>query len=190
VSLEAVRVASALLAPVMPTKMLDIRRAIGMPDEKLSPDAAELGHLRALSPGAPLRLAESIFPRLDTEAPVNLQSPSAPEAAVDGLISIEDFSKVELAVAEVLSAAKVEGADRLLKLEIQVGDEKRPLVAGIAQHYQPEALVGRRIIIVKNLKPAKIRGHESRGMLLAAKKDGKVILLTTDGEIGSGAEVG
>jgi methionyl-tRNA synthetase len=194
VSLEAVRVASALLSPVMPNKMLEVRRAVGVPEEKLAPDGAELGHLRALSPGTPLRLAESIFPRLDTEAkPVEIQAPrtDAPAApADDGLIDIETFSKVELAVALVLSAAKVEGADRLLKLDIQVGDEKRPLVAGIAQHYQPEQLVGRRIVIVKNLKPAKIRGLESRGMLLAAKKDGKVVLLTTDGEIDSGAEVG
>ena len=193
VSLEAVRVAAALLSPVMPNKMLEIRRAIGVPEEKLVPAAAELGHLRALSAGAPLRLAESVFPRLDSEArPVDIQPASspAPAPAPEELIGIEEFGKVELAIAEVISAARVEGADRLLKLEIQVGEERRPLVAGIAQHYQPEQLVGRRIVIVKNLKPARIRGLESRGMLLAAKKDGKVVLLTTDGEIPSGAEVG
>jgi methionyl-tRNA synthetase len=138
-------------------------------------------------------LADSVFPRLDPEGkPVDIlpAKPAVAETPDEGLIDISEFGKVKLAVAEVLTAARVEGADRLLRLEIKVGEETRPLVAGIAQHYQPEQLVGRRIIIVKNLKPAKIRGIESRGMLLAAKKDGKVVLLTTDGEIASGAEVG
>jgi methionyl-tRNA synthetase len=108
----------------------------------------------------------------------------------DGLIDIKHFGKVELAVAEVKEAVKVEGADRLLHLKILVGDEERPLVAGIAEHYKPEDLIGKRIVIVKNLKPANIRGLESRGMLLAAKTGDRLTIITTDGEIPSGASVG
>jgi len=195
VSLEAIRVAAALLQPVMPNKMKEIRKAVGVPQPSLVAEAKEFEHLRALKAGAPVGVAEAIFPRIDKDARPNLKSEkageSAPEAAAeDGLIDISEFGKVQLAVAEVLEAAKVDGADRLLQLKIQVGDEQRPLVAGIADYYKPEELVGRRIIVVKNLKPAKIRGIESRGMLLAAKKGKKLVLVTTDGEIPSGASVG
>ena len=89
----------------------------------------------------------------------------------------------------MLAAERVEGSDKLLKLRIELGAEKRQLVAGIAQSYAPEAVVGKTIIVVANLKPAKIRGVESQGMLLAAKADGKLALLTAEG-MPSGAVVG
>lgn len=108
----------------------------------------------------------------------------------EGLIDISDFGKVKLAVAEVLEAAPVDGADRLLKLRVRLGDEERPLVAGIAEHYAPEDLIGRRVIVVVNLKPATIRGVESHGMILAAKAGKRLVLITTDGDIPSGASVG
>jgi len=191
VSLEAIRVAAALLSPVMPTKTQEIRKAIGVPEDKLLATHNELGHLRTLTPGSPVGVAESIFPRLDKkETPVEIKTTGSEPKSEDGLIDIKHFGKVELAVAEVIEAAKVEGADRLLHLKILVGDEERPLVAGIAEHYQPDDLIGKRIVIVKNLKPAKIRGLESRGMLLAAKSGDKLTIITTDGEIPSGASVG
>ena len=86
----------------------------------------------------------------------------------EGLIEIGDFKKVQMVVARVLAAEKVEKADKLLKLQIDTGGDTRTLVAGIALHYKPEDLVGRKIIIVKNLKPAKLRGILSQGMILAA----------------------
>ena len=94
--------------------------------------------------------------------PVDNASPAA------GLIDITDFKKVQMVVARVLAAEKVEKADKLLKLQIDTGSDTRTLVAGIALHYKPEELVGRKIIIVKNLKPAKLRGILSQGMILAA----------------------
>jgi len=84
------------------------------------------------------------------------------------IIGFKDFKKVEMVVAMILEAEKVENADRLLKLEVDTGEDKRTLVAGVAEYYTPEELVGRKIIIVKNLKPAKIRGVHSKGMILAA----------------------
>ena len=99
-------------------------------------------------------------------------APSAPVAPVADRISIDDFMKVELRVAKVLTAERVEKSKRLLKLAVDVGTEQRTLVAGIAEAYEPEALVGKTVVIVFNLKPAKLMGIESNGMVLAASPDG------------------
>ena len=106
------------------------------------------------------------------------------------LIAIDDFAKVALKTAKVLQAEKVEGADKLLKLQIEVGGEKRQIVSGIAAWYTPDSLTGKTVVIVSNLKPAVIRGVESNGMLLAAKQGKELKLVTVDGEIASGAQVG
>ncbi len=87
------------------------------------------------------------------------------------MITIEDFQKIELRVATVLAAERVPGADRLLKLQVDLGSEQRQLVAGIAQHYSPEELTGKQIVVVANLQPAVIRGVQSQGMLLAASTE-------------------
>ena len=108
----------------------------------------------------------------------------------DNLISIDDFGKLQLKTATVLEAERVPDADRLLRLQVDVAGEKRQVVAGIAKVYTPEDLVGKTVIVVTNLKPARIRGVESNGMLLAASKKRKMRVLTVDGEIPSGASVG
>ena len=108
----------------------------------------------------------------------------------DDRISIDDFSKVELKTAKVLEVEKVEGADKLLKLQIKVGEENRQIVAGIAEHYSPEELVGKKIVVVANLKPAVIRGVESNGMLLAVSTKDSVILVTPeDTDVPSGLRI-
>ena len=107
-----------------------------------------------------------------------------------GLVTIDEFFKTQLKTAKVLTAEKVEGADKLLKLSIEVGTEIRQLVAGVAQFYTPEEIVGKTIVIVANLKPAKIRGIESQGMLLAAKDGGNLKLVTIDGDMPSGVSIG
>ncbi len=104
-------------------------------------------------------------------------------------ISIEEFKKIQLKIAKILEAEKVEGADRLLKLKVSLGDEERTLVAGIAQFYSPEELIGKEIVVVANLMPAKIRGIESNGMLLAAVKGDRLALLIPDKEIEPGTPV-
>ena len=105
------------------------------------------------------------------------------------MIDFEEFGKVQLKTARVIGAEKVEGADKLLRLDIDLGGERRQIVAGIAQHYSAEEMKGRTVIVVCNLKPAKIRGIESNGMLLAAQVDGDLVLLTTDKEITPGATI-
>jgi methionyl-tRNA synthetase len=99
-------------------------------------------------------------------SPVAPVPPAAPLA--EGLITYDDFAKVKFRTAKVLEAEKVAGADKLLRLQILVGEERRQVVAGIALHYKPEDVVGKTVVVVVNLKPAKIRGVESNGMLLAA----------------------
>ncbi len=104
-------------------------------------------------------------------------------------ISIRKFFQTELRVARVISAERVPNADRLLKLQVDLGTEERQLVAGIAAAYDPESLVGKRIIVVANLEPARIRGVESQGMLLAADLDGRPILATFDEDVAPGTPV-
>ena len=107
------------------------------------------------------------------------------------MITIEDFQKVELRVATILAAERVPGAEKLLKLQIDVGNEQRQLVAGIAKHYNPEELVGKQIVVVTNLQPAVIRGVESNGMLLAASTDdqSQLALVTPQRPVPNGSRV-
>ena len=104
-------------------------------------------------------------------------------------IEIADFAKVDLRVAKVLEAERVEGADKLLKLQVDLGTEQRQIVAGIAKQYAPEELVGKKIIVVANLKPAKLRGIESNGMLLAASDTESISILTPLKDVAIGSKV-
>ena len=104
------------------------------------------------------------------------------------MINYEEFKKIELRVAKILAAEKVEGSEKLLKLQIDLGSEQRQLISGIAKSYAPEALLGKEIIIVANLEPRQIMGLESQGMLLAADH-GSPILLVPDKELPPGMEV-
>ena len=108
----------------------------------------------------------------------------------DGKISIDDFAKVDLRTAVVTAAEKVEGTDKLLKLQLEMGGETRQILAGIAEHYAPEDLEGKTIVVVANLEPAVIRGVESNGMLLAASSDNSVVIVTVDDtKVGSGIRI-
>ena len=108
------------------------------------------------------------------------------------MITFDDFAKLDLRVAKILEAKPHPDADRLLVLQIDLGDEQRQLVAGIKQYYEPESLVGKLIVVVRNLKPRKMRGEESNGMLLAASDDEKsqVVLVSPESDIAPGARVG
>ena len=129
-------------------------------------------------PAKPAPKAEKKAEKKPAEQPVNV-----------AVIGVEDFAKLQLKVAKVLEAERVENADKLLKLQVDCG-EKRQIVAGVAAYYKPEDIVGKLIVMVVNLKPAVIRGIESNGMLLAAKKKNELRLLTVDGDIVPGASIG
>ncbi len=185
-SAETLRVISGLLFPVIPSKMTQLRRMLGMPEEEIHPHLGRLREWGVLKPGSSIGEVEALFPRIEATAKPVAATPTPEGVAV---LEYEDFAKVELRVAKILTAEPVPKADRLLRMEISLGDEERQLVAGIAEHYEPEDLVGKLIVVVANLKPAKIRGVESRGMLLAASAGDQVKLLTVDGDLPPGSKI-
>jgi len=186
---EALRIVSVLLAAAMPKTAQAIWEQLGLDGEvrKNRLDQLEWSNVVA---GKTLRPGASLFPRLDRkvvmeklDSALNIKPAAeapAPEAApvpaavqMDGNplaapITIDDFVKIDLRVATVVEAEKVKGADKLLRLVVDVGFEKRQIVAGIAKAYEPEKLIGRKVVIVANLLPRKLRGLESNGMIVAA----------------------
>lgn len=188
--LEALRVTAVLFYPIMPGKMTDLLTRIGEPIQDYRLDKHAVWGL--VRNGAKIRKGDALFPRLDekevktaladylgdkTEKKAKVEA--APVTIVEGdQISLDDFKKIQLRTAKVLEAEKISGSDKLLKLQIEVGEERRQIVAGIAEHYTPDQMVGKQIVIVANLKPAKLRGELSEGMLLAVKWDGKLEVLS------------
>jgi methionyl-tRNA synthetase len=187
-SAESLRLVAALLSPVMPDKCQNIRRQLGIDGDSEAANALTWG---VLKPGVKIGKSETLFPRLAREktADTSKLADKAGAKTSNQTIAFDDFGKIELRTAKVLSAERVQGADKLLKLQIDLGDEKRQIVAGIAQFYAPEDMVGKTIIVVANLQPARIRGVESNGMLLAAKRGNVLVLLSTDKDIEPGAEI-
>lgn len=106
------------------------------------------------------------------------------------MITFDHFKQIELKVAQVIDCKKVEGADKLLQIEIDLGEERRTIVAGVAKWYNVDEMIGKKIIVVVNLQPAKIRGIESNGMLLAAQSGNSLSLITVDKDIAAGAKIG
>lgn len=146
--------------------------------------------------GEKVRKRDVLFPRLDVDKEVEeLEKMGEGEEETQVVIepkeqiTIDDFSKLELRVAEVLKVEKHPDADRLLVLQLQVGNETRQVVSGIAEYYKPEQLVGKNLILVANLKPVKLRGIESHGMILAACNGKELVLGTIDKDIASGTEI-
>ncbi len=193
---DTVRVIAGLIDPVMPDTAARIRRMLGVTPQ----DWTSLREVQ-LKPGTRLGPTEPLFPRVektveelramsDSQIDSHEGTPAAPAPAEDTRISIDEFMKVELRVAKVLEAEAVPKSKKLLKLKVDVGAEQRTIVAGIAEAYQPEQLVGRTVAIVFNLKPAKLMGIESNGMVLAASVDGgKPILVAFDEPVPPGARV-
>ena len=194
-SADALRVTAALVDPVMPEAAERIRRMLGIAQERWTGLSA--GGLR---PGTRLGPTEPLFPRIektleelrtmtpDDTSPPAEQTPAAP--AEDARITIDDFMKVDLRVAKVLEAEAIPKSKKLLKLKVDTGRDQRTIVAGIAEAYQPEQLIGRTIVIVANLQPAKLMGVESNGMVLAGSPDGgQPTLVSFDQEVPPGARV-
>lgn len=184
VACESLRILSMLLQPVMPGKMEALRSALGL----RGPCSLEAVRQFGLFPaGREVREPGALFPRIEKK-PQPVEPPKRVQPA-EGLIEYADFSKVQLRTAKVVHAEKVPGADKLLKLQIEMGGERRQLVAGLALHYTPEQVVGKTVVVVANLKPATIRGVESNGMLLAASSGDSLRLVTVEGDLPPGAIV-
>ena len=182
-----------LLDPFLPDAARKIREGLGRGEVPVLADAV-VGRLGAVPR---VSRVSGLFPRVDTKAPRSGtpqgegrgQAEGSGSEGSGGKIPIADFQKVELRVAEVLAAERLPKSKKLLNLTIQVGDETRTLVAGVAEHYEPASLVGRKVVIVANLQPATLMGVESNGMVLAASHEGTVSLLTLDKDVPSGSRV-
>lgn len=216
---EALRIVGLLVTPFMPRSGARLLDQLGYDVQTLSFEDTRWGATAAgttVTPQEPLfpRLdVDAVLEELAQEnerleggasaSSVEEKSAQDDEGAKDGkadgpanesggepLITIDDFAKVNLRLAQVVAAEPVAGADRLLKLQVDLGDEKRQIVAGIAQHYTPEEMIGKRVVIVANLKPAKLRGELSEGMLLAAVDDENGLgLVTVDKELPLGSTI-
>lgn len=169
VAVRALRVLAVLLAPVLPETVRALWAQLGLPGEpaRVNPLALEFE-----APMAGVRIGEvkPLFPRIDKEKVMaEIEHHHQSEAPSSSWITIEEFARVDLRAGTVVFAEKVAGADRLLRLLVDIGEaEPRQVVAGIAPYYRPEELIGRKVILVANLQPRKVRGIESRGMVLAA----------------------
>lgn len=190
---ESLRRISVMISPFMPETAPKIWRQLGLGDDFAAVRLADVSEWGGLKPGTHIGQAEQLFPRIEVakeEKPVPAPKPKKvkekkKEAEPAAEITIDDFNKMELRVAEVLAAEKVEGADKLLKLKVNLGTEVRELVSGIAKFYTPESLVGKKVVMVVNLKPAKIRGIVSQGMVLAASDSDTLQLVSADMPAGS-----
>jgi methionyl-tRNA synthetase len=194
---------ATLVSPVMPRAARRIYRMLGLDREPQPSDLAG----PVLKPGAPLGAIEALFPRVEKEktvsetrppsgvssadAPATGPAPTSggPAPATGDKVDIADFAKLELRVARITSAERVAGSKKLIKVEVDLGTETRQVVAGIAETYPPESLVGRTVVLVANLKPAKLMGVESNGMVLAASVEGRAVLCTFDRDVAPGTRV-
>lgn len=187
---ESLRFVAVLITPFMPNTPLKIYEQLGIGDDLRTWDSLKFGLLKS---GIKVKRGENIFPRIDVEKEFKeAEKESSKKVDVKeetNYIKIDDFAKIDLRVAEVLEAEKVEGTDKLLKLKLKVGDEVRQVVSGLSLHYKPEELTGKKLVLVANLEPKKLRGIESHGMILAASNEGKLTVVTVDKDIESGAKV-
>jgi len=192
-SLEGLRITALLIEPFMPGIASRLRIQLGVDDMPRDLDgAAAWGGLQE---GTEIGKTEPLFPRVDIKAylkELDMETPkdAAAEAAADDLLTIDEFFKTQLVVGTIREAEQVPKSRKLVRMMVDLGeDEPRQLVAGIAERYEAADLVGRQIVVVANLKPAKLMGVESRGMLLAANLDGEPFLLSPDAEVPPGTVV-
>lgn len=200
---EAIRVAATLLLPFMTKGPAAIFGALRLPVAR-SFDGVKWGAVKNYETGE----ADILYPRLDVQKELkemetlseqtgreenkNMQENTDKKPAAEqpgNYITIDDFCKVTLRVGEVIASERVEKSSKLLKNTVKIGDETRTILSGIAKYYTPEEMVGKRVVVVTNLKPRMMCGYESSGMILCAEKDGKVVLVSPEKAVESGAEV-
>ena len=197
---ESIRIIAILINPFMESTSKKIWKQIGSNDNINWEDSNKWGKIEV---GTKVEKGEVLFPRLDiekelirhNEANEKLIEERTNKKAVkeqktepkEEFITIDDFAKIQFKVAEIIEVKDHPKADKLLILKLKVGEETRQVVSGIKKYYSPEDLTGKKVVIVANLKPIKLRGEESKGMILAAEKDGKLTLVSTLEDIDSGA---
>ncbi len=201
---ESIRIVAILIAPTMPRTPARIFEQLGVSDPALC-SFESTSHFGVLPAGGRVQKGEALFPRIDIKKeladivptpaaqPAPEPKPKTEKAQDDGLITIDDFARVRLRAARVTAAEKVEGADKLLKLTLSLGagEPERTVVSGIAKFYTPEEMVGKQVVVVANLRPAKLRGIRSEGMILCASdaQDKTLKLVTVEPSVEDGADI-
>jgi methionyl-tRNA synthetase len=185
--LVALRAIAILITPFMPQTAEKILRQIGI-TESAKLNFSIIRKDVALTAGSPLIRGDSLFPRIEVEKEVSPAKVKADTLDLKPVIDYEDFAKIDLRVAKILEAEAVPKSNKLLKLKIDIGEE-RTIVAGIGKDYNPADLVGKKVVIVANLKPAKLMGVESRGMILATDTDQGLTILSFDKDAKTGAKI-
>jgi methionyl-tRNA synthetase len=205
--LESIRIAAVLLEPFLPETAEKILKQLNT-DKR---DWESLLHFNGMVPGQKVGTPEILFARIDVAKKLEeinkINEAKAPKEALkteevksekvekeeieenDGLITIDDFDKLDMRVAEILKVEKHPNADKLLVFQLKIGEEIRQVVSGIAKWYAPEDLVGKKVVMVYNLKPVTLRGVESNGMILSAEKGKKLSVVSTLGDMPSGATI-
>lgn len=198
---ESLRAISVMIEPFIPTTARRIWVQLNLPQNFDEIRISDIEGWGKTPVGIQINKPEQLFPRIEIEEEkpetkkevkenkkAKKEEPKAPEKAKeneDGMIGIEDFSKIDLRVVEILAAEPVPKTDKLMKIQVSLGDEERTVVSGIAKHYKPEDLIGKHVVLVANLKPAKLRGVMSHGMLLAASKGDELQIVETTMPVGS-----
>ncbi len=192
--LEGLRLISLLLEPVIPEKALEIRRQLGLAVSSATGIGASQTGANSLAwgglqGGQKLQLGEILFPKIEAKENMTEET-SAAAVVVPNYISIDDFIKIELRVALVTACERIPKADKLLKLTVSLGNETRTVLSGIAQHYTPEEMVGKRVVLVANLAPRAMRGIESQGMILAGEDEtGRIVIVAPEKDLPAGSKV-
>jgi methionyl-tRNA synthetase len=190
--LELCHSIAVLISPVLPFTADKILNILNKDKSDFKWD--KIGE-RVMKSGTELGESLILFPQIEDSQIEKLNSESTDSTAVKktempaNVIELEDFKKVNLKIAKVIECEKVTKSKKLFKLKLKIGDTEKQIVSGIAEFYNPEDLIGKLIVVVDNLKPSKLMGIDSHGMLLAAKTDGQLKIITVDGEINDGAVV-
>lgn len=198
---ESLRAISVMIEPFIPTTARRIWAQLNLPQNFDEIRISDIEGWGKTPVGIQINKPEQLFPRIEIEEEkpeakkevkenkkAKKEEPKASEKAKeneDDMIGIEDFSKIDLRVVEILAAEPVPKTDKLMKIQVSLGDEERTVVSGIAKHYKPEDLIGKHVVLVANLKPAKLRGVMSHGMLLAASKGDELQIVETTMPVGS-----
>ena len=198
---ESLRAISVMIEPFIPTTARRIWAQLNLPQNFDEIRISDIEGWGKTPVGIQINKPEQLFPRIEIEEEkpevkkevkenkkAKKEEQKAPEKAKeneDGMIGIEDFSKIDLRVVEIVAAEPVPKTDKLMKIQVSLGDEERTVVSGIAKFYKPEDLIGKHVVLVANLKPAKLRGVMSHGMLLAASKGDELQIVETTMPVGS-----
>lgn len=198
---ESLRAISVMIEPFIPTTARRIWAQLNLPQNFDEIRISDIEGWGKTPVGIQINKPEQLFPRIEIEEEkpetkkevkenkkAKKEEPKAPEKAKeneDGMIGIEDFSKIDLRVVEIVAAEPVPKTDKLMKIQVSLGDEERTVVSGIAKFYKPEDLIGKHVVLVANLKPAKLRGVMSHGMLLAASKGDELQIVENTMPVGS-----